>query len=681
MVVTPSPAVVHLSQNSQVLKAIGTLSNGNNPSNGAINFYLYDPSNNLAHFEAVIPGGNGSYTTPTGFTLTPGGHALGNWTWEIDYTGDTNNLPASNTNTVAVQQAIPTPAISVASASVPVNSTPLTASVDLSGTVGASGVTGAAGIVTFTLVSPQNQTVDTETANVNGDGTYTTPTGYTLPNTGTATGTYQWNVSYSGDTNNTAVSDNNDANGQVTVTKGATQTTLVSSSNPALVGQPLTFTATVTPSGGGPTPTGTVTFKDGGTTIGASSLNSSGVATLPTSSLAVGHHVITASYGGDGNYVGSPSLLLAQNVTLAGTVVTLQSSANPATFGGSVTLTAQVTSTAPGTPGGSVIFAEGSTVLGTAPLNASSSASITVSLAGGNHPITATYSGDTAFSAASGGLVETIQAAATSTTLSSSQNPVASGGTVVLNATVTSAAGTPDGAVTFLDGSTVVGTGSLDSGGHATLTTTFSSAGPHTLSAMYQGDLNFAASTSSALAQTVVAVSLSLSAPTTSVTVTPGQNATFVITATPGAGGFPAELTFALSGLPAGVSATFDPPSFPPGNQPVTTTLTVSSTIGKAGSWVPAAPRPRWPDTPLLGAWLAAAVAACLWWRSRGTRWRLAAASLLCGTALLAGCGSADNNGAVFNPSTHSVTAPFTVTATSGQGSASLQLSVTVQQP
>jgi hypothetical protein len=52
---------------------------------------------------------------------------------------------------------------------------------------------------------------------VNGDRTYTTPTGYTLPTTGTVTGIYQWDASYSGDTDDTAVSENNATGERVTV--------------------------------------------------------------------------------------------------------------------------------------------------------------------------------------------------------------------------------------------------------------------------------------------------------------------------------------------------------------------------------------------------------------------------------------------------------------------------------
>ena len=53
--------------------------------------------------------------------------------------------------------------------------------------------------------APGGTLVDTETVAVSGNGTYTTPTGYTLPTTGTVTGTYQWDATYSGDANNNPV--------------------------------------------------------------------------------------------------------------------------------------------------------------------------------------------------------------------------------------------------------------------------------------------------------------------------------------------------------------------------------------------------------------------------------------------------------------------------------------------
>ena len=58
--------------------------------------------------------------------------------------------------------------------------------------------------------------MDTETVSVSGNGTYTTPVG-TLPTRGTVTGTYKWDSSYSGDTNNNSASENGAAGEQVTV--------------------------------------------------------------------------------------------------------------------------------------------------------------------------------------------------------------------------------------------------------------------------------------------------------------------------------------------------------------------------------------------------------------------------------------------------------------------------------
>ena len=85
------------------------------------------------------------------------------------------------------------------------------------------------------------------------------------------------------------------------VNLNSTTTTLISSVNPSASGQSVTFTATVADVAPGVgTPTGTVTFKDGATTIGTGTL-SAGVTTFTTSTLAIGTHSITAVYGGDTN--------------------------------------------------------------------------------------------------------------------------------------------------------------------------------------------------------------------------------------------------------------------------------------------------------------------------------------------------------------------------------------------
>jgi Ice-binding-like/Bacterial Ig-like domain (group 3) len=84
-----------------------------------------------------------------------------------------------------------------------------------------------------------------------------------------------------------------------TTTK-TTGTTVTSSVNPSDSGQPVTFTATVIPNGGG-APTGNVTFSDFGIPIGTVPLNGSGQASLTTSSLPPGPHLITAVYVAPGS--------------------------------------------------------------------------------------------------------------------------------------------------------------------------------------------------------------------------------------------------------------------------------------------------------------------------------------------------------------------------------------------
>lgn len=80
-------------------------------------------------------------------------------------------------------------------------------------------------------------------------------------------------------------------------------TSVTSNHNASVVGQSVTFTATVTASAG--TPTGTVTFKDGSTILASGVALSGGMATFSTSSLSIGTHTITAVYSGDGNFNGT----------------------------------------------------------------------------------------------------------------------------------------------------------------------------------------------------------------------------------------------------------------------------------------------------------------------------------------------------------------------------------------
>ena len=101
----------------------------------------------------------------------------------------------------------------------------------------------------------------------------------------------------------------------LTVLQVATTTSLSSNHNPSLSGQSVVFTATVSVvAPGSGTPTGTVTFYDGTTSLGTGTL-SGGIATFSTSSLSAGSHTITASYGGDGTFNPSTSSAITQTVS------------------------------------------------------------------------------------------------------------------------------------------------------------------------------------------------------------------------------------------------------------------------------------------------------------------------------------------------------------------------------
>ncbi len=117
-----------------------------------------------------------------------------------------------------------------------------------------------------------------------------------------------------------------------------------SSLNPSVYGQSVTLTATVT-STAPSAPTGTVTFKNGTTSVGTAALNPSGLATLTKTNLPAGTLSITAAYNGDSETAKSTSASLAQTVNQAVVSMTLTSSPNPSNSGQSVKFTSTLTST------------------------------------------------------------------------------------------------------------------------------------------------------------------------------------------------------------------------------------------------------------------------------------------------------------------------------------------------
>jgi len=235
-----------------------------------------------------------------------------------------------------------------------------------------------------------------------------------------------------------------------------------------------------------------------------------------TANLPLGTLPVVASYirqSGD-PYVGASSTPV--NLVVNGQLTTTSLSIIPSgstTFGTLVQLTATVSPTGTPLPFGAstVSFYDGSTLLGTQPVNTTTRQAIftTVSLSGGVHNnITAVYSGDGSNYVGSTSSPQsiTINPRATTTTLTAAPATGVVGAPITLTATIVGVGSTaqmasPAGTVTFNDGSTVLGTATLNSSGQGILTVPSLSNGPHQLTAVFnpsngnystsQGALNY----------------------------------------------------------------------------------------------------------------------------------------------------------------------------------------------
>jgi large repetitive protein len=315
----------------------------------------------------------------------------------------------------------------------------------------------------------------------------------TLPSPPLAAGSHSITAVYSGDGTNAA---STSAALPQTVSKVNTTVTVNSSLNPSTLGVSVTFVATVTPSSA----TGSVQFTDGATSLGVGTL-SGGKASTPSTTLAVGAHLITATYSGDATNAPSVSVTISQTVNKVASTVTLTPSVNPSTFGQPTTFTANVT---PGSATGNVQFMDGAVNLGTVAVNGGiATLTPTPPLAAGTHSITAIYSGDgNTGSSTSATVAQTVNKEPTTVTLTSSASTDVASRPVIFTATVSPNSAT--GSVTFLDGGKSIGSLTL-SAGKASFTTSALTLGAHAMTASYGGDANNAQSVSNSVTVTVIA--------------------------------------------------------------------------------------------------------------------------------------------------------------------------------
>jgi hypothetical protein len=227
--------------------------------------------------------------------------------------------------------------------------------------------------------------------------------------------------------------------------------------------------------------------------------------TLPvtyTNNTNVGTATGSATFAGDADHSTSSGAATFQ-ITPAATGTSVNAPTITVAANGAVTVT--VTSGA-------------GTVLGNVSLSVDGGAALTQALSGGttvftvtspnagDHALTASYAaqGNFAASTATGNLH--VNPSPTSTTLAVSASPQLSGATVTFTATVVATApgsGTPNGVVTFKEGATILGTGTLNAAGVATFSTTTLSNGLHTITAVYDGVNNYRTSTSNSVSKLI----------------------------------------------------------------------------------------------------------------------------------------------------------------------------------
>ncbi len=233
-----------------------------------------------------------------------------------------------------------------------------------------------------------------------------------------------------------------------------------------MTGEAVNLTANVAAQApGAGTPTGTVQLMVDGNDVGSPVALVGGSAAFgPLTTLGAGDHTLAVSYGGDAGFrTGTDSL--TQHVTKAGTTTSLVATPSPSSEDQPVTITASVAAQAPGSgaPTGTVVFTSDGDVIGAAPLTrrgSGSQASLEVStLTPGAHTLAASYAGDDDFLGSQSAdlshtVIEGAAVVATTTTVTSSDNPSTYGELIAFTATVAAEDGsTPTGSVQFsLDG-------------------------------------------------------------------------------------------------------------------------------------------------------------------------------------------------------------------------------------
>ncbi len=490
------------------LRASVVLAAGTGPITGTIDFAL----------------GGKPVTGCTGIPVTGGlatcqtsAAQLGSLTLSASFSGDANTKPSTANGAIAVGKAVPgiylaqTPAAPVYGQTVTVNCL----------LMGATGLPMPTGNIVY---SSGGKTLATQPVGADGRASFTS----TLPvGSSTITAAYAGDDSYQ-----------SPQPASLTVAVGKAPATLVVSSDPAQVGQPVILRASVALSLGSGPITGTVDFTIGGKAVpgctGVPLINAA--ASCPASFTQLGSITLAGSFSGDANTLpATASAATTVGKALPG-IYLAQAPAAPV-FGQPVVLDCLLLgATGLPVPSGIVSFSDGARFLGSQTIGVDGHAPVTATLAPGAHNITASYNGDTNYLTASPTpLLVVVAQAATATTLTA-----VTGGPLTAVVTVTApGAGSPTGSVQFRNGTNLIGTVPLaaTASGFSAVLGTSNATG--SITASYLGDANFAASISSAV---------TVNATQSIVTVTSDRN--------PSSAGQPVTFTTVVSISPQGVGGT-----------------------------------------------------------------------------------------------------------------------------
>jgi polygalacturonase len=597
---------------------------------------------------ATVPlSGNTAATTQV---LGGGSHAL-----TAVYSGDANFATSTSTGSNVT--------ISPVAPAMTLNATPTSLSVGASTAL-------ATNVARVSTGSTPTGTVSVlEGSTVVGMGSPDVSGNVSFTVTPAAAGTHSYTAKYSGDANYAAAT-----SAPVSVSVAKQTPTVVLTASPTTLTSGVTTTITYTVSGlsGGPAFTGLLDIYDGTTLLasGVPVLNETD--SLPAGAfITAGAHVLIAKFEGDANYTPAASAAVTVTENLDATTTTIAASGG-GVYGQATTFSVNVATVGKTKPSGTVFVTDGTTSLGAITVT-NGAGSLVVNLDAGSHSITAAYQGDVASSASSSApLAVNIAKASPNSLLTASAATVNPGASVTLTAQVSGIAGglPASGTVTFLDGTTSLGTGTLDGSGRAALVATLTTIGGHALSLQYSGDSRYASS----VAQTSVAVVAPFTMTSTSLqlTLAAGQSgpAGFSITS---AGGFSGTVSLSCSSPVSYVTCVIAP----------STVVVNGTTVGAATATISVAATVAANRQPLersTGVWVALLAPLGLLGFARGRKGLQKGLLIFCAFVVLAGgisgCGSGAT--AVAPKLPPAGTQVMTITGTSGATTGSTTVSVVI---